>query len=142
VVRLEWTKTKMAHSPEKKAAVVSDLICGMTQREAARRHGVSAGTVKDWAIELETTQEPRKTTQPIPVLARREQFALLLYDFLESAVRMADAWTKVCSEPEFIKSNASDVNNLGRTALDFADRIVARTATQRTQDAPSSDSSN
>lgn len=117
----------MAHSPKKKAAVVADLALGMSQRDAAKKHGVSAGTVATWGIELETEQNQAETKRtPVRQTAFQEAF----YQCLEEITKAMIAFAQVCQEKEWVKTDPSGASDLAVRTTDFADRIMARARAQ------------
>jgi hypothetical protein len=113
----------MAHSPEKKAKAVSDVLAGGTYEDVAEKHKVAKSTLAKWVTEIGTKSEhsekPAKSTD-----ARRERFNAALEKFLESTLVMLQAWADTCSDPDFITENPSGAHELGKTVLDRADRLV------------------
>lgn len=123
----------MAHSPKKKAAVVADLVLGMTQRDAAAKHGVSAGTVATWAIELETEQNQANTTA-MPV--RQQAFEAAFYECLEAITKAMTTFARVCQDEQWVKDKPGGASELAVRTTEFADRIMARARSQ--SDSPAS----
>jgi len=108
----------MAHSPEKKAAVVADLLSGIPQREVAKKHQVDRKTVIAWGKEVHHNSTA--------IAVRKEQdFDAALKSFLFSTVAMLSAWATECADPKFIRENPRGVNELGQTVLDRAERILS-----------------
>jgi hypothetical protein len=115
----------MAHDPKVRAAAVTEIILGHTYDQISAKHDVPKSTVKLWADELKTAQnctEPESL--PISAEARKERFNKALDEFLMSSVQMLNAWAEACSDPGFIRSNPTGVNELGAVVLDRADRLV------------------
>lgn len=118
----------MAHSPEVKAAVVADLLTGLSASKAAIKHGVSKGIVIKWSQELNSENRPEdltKTDRSIPEEIRQYEFDRKLEEFLSATIGMLQSWAKECSDPEFIRENPTGVNTLGATVLDRAERILS-----------------
>jgi transposase-like protein len=106
---------------------VADLLAGVTQRDAAKKHGVSPGTIAKWALELETKHnEAEAPIASVSIEARKQQFTECLIEYLESTVRMAKSWTEICSDPDFVREKPQVANELGRTCFEFADRVMAK----------------
>jgi len=127
----------------KKAAIAADLALGLTYNEVAKKHKVSKGSVVNISAQFNKTifdvtkkiESHIETRQEI-LLKRREDFQLELMDFLQSAVSMVKKWTEICQDEDFVREKPLGANELGRTALDFADRIVARTTSQSFEHEP------
>lgn len=118
----------MAHSPQKRAEAVADIASGMSWAKAAAKHGVGKASLKLWVDEAKSSHLPGSlaSASPIqPVEARKEQFNEALDGFLFKTLEMLDAWAKVCSDPAFIQKDPQGVNELGRTVLERADRLVS-----------------
>lgn len=133
--------TKYTHlTPRKKAQVAADIVAGLSYTEIAKKRGISRGTItrisKEFngkTFDLEVKAEETQRMRYEILEKRRAEFQLELMDFLQSAVSMVKQWTILCQDPEFVINKPLGANELGRTALDFADRIVARTLTQNAE---------
>lgn len=133
--------TKYTHlTPKKKAQIAADIVAGLSYTEIAKKRGISRGTItavskefnaSSFDIEAKIEENQRKRYEMLE--KRRAEFQLELMDFLQSAVSMVKQWTILCQDPEFVMNKPLGANELGRTALDFADRIVARTLAQNTE---------
>jgi transposase-like protein len=118
----------VAHSPEVKAAVVADLLTGLSATKAATKHGVSKGIVIKWSQELNPENRPEELTKSdrsIPEEIRQYEFDRKLEEFLSATIGMLQAWAKECSDPKFIRENPTGVNTLGASVLDRAERILS-----------------
>jgi transposase-like protein len=124
----------LAHSPEKKAEAVYDLVNGMTWDDAAAKHKVSKATLKDWLDKAKTELKPNRprseselTEPPASVTAegRRARFNGALDAFLMATIQMVDAWAIGCADPQFFKGNPEGASELGRIVLERADKLVS-----------------
>ena len=133
----------MAHSPEKKGKVRADLLAGMTVRDAAKKHHVSASTVGDWLKELDaakksgqkpdmgTGQNRTNELSQVDRIAlreedRRNRMILVMDRFFEAAVDMMTVWAKEASDPAFIRKDTNAVLALGNAVLNRAERMCER----------------
>lgn len=126
----------MAHSPEKKAEAIADIANGMTYQAACKKHGVSRATLDLW-VRTTNVQFDKKTRQksdnanvskPVKIQAiesKHDRFNKALDQFLYSTIQMLQRWAETCSDPKFITQNPDGVNELGKTVLDRADRLVS-----------------
>jgi hypothetical protein len=105
----------LAYTPEQKAAVLADLIAGMSVRDAAEKHGLPSSTIGAWRAGI-----VRNGTE----IQTENRFNSALNNFLHATVTMLEAWATECSKPDFIQKNPEGVNELGRTVLERADRFV------------------
>jgi len=94
----------VAHDPLTKARVVADLLTGMSCREAARVHNIKAGTVLDWANDLNKLEK-----QSIPAI-RHSTYQEALELFVSKSLGMLSAQADHLSDPDVIKDRStSDV---------------------------------
>jgi hypothetical protein len=116
----------VAHAPEVKAAVTAEIVLGVPYEEISRKHGVGKATINRWAEALKpkTERKPEQNGTPVTVEARRQQFNTALDKFLMSTIAMLQAWADTCSDPAFIRANPEGVNELGKSVLERADRLV------------------
>lgn len=117
----------MSHDPSVKAKAVADVAGGMRYEVAAEKHGVARKTLQRWVREVQEMSRkcPEKAKGINPGEARRQKFNEALETFLHSTIVMLNAWAQTCSDPSFIVNNPEGVNELGRTVLDRADRMVS-----------------
>lgn len=98
----------MAHSPEKKAAVVADLHQGLGIREAATKHGVNHSTVIEWWKRINQNQPEAGPFEIVPedadalAVARIERFNSALEKFMVAGANMSLAHAEMMSSAEWI----------------------------------------
>lgn len=95
----------MAHSPEKKAAVIADLLKGDGVREIARRHGVDHKTVTNWGEDIPRNSPPFEIVPEDAdacQAARIERFNSALEKFMVAGANMSLAHAEMMSSAEWI----------------------------------------
>jgi len=112
----------MAHTPETRAKAISEVASGDTYDAVSTKHGISKRTLINWVQEARTAPELH---QIAPNDARQLRFTKALDEFLFSTIKMVHAWAEKCSDPHFIQHDPQGVNELGKTVLERADRMVS-----------------
>ena len=87
----------MAYAQDKVAAVMADLMMGMSYRKAAEKHGVTHPTVMKWAENL-----PELTTK------KEENFRQLVDGFLREAFVTFTTHLRYAQDEEWFKSHDPD----------------------------------
>lgn len=115
----------MAHSPEKKAAVIADILKGKAQREIAKDHAVSPGTVATWAVEL-TEQKQAKPSGELAIheAVYQDQFQSSCEKLFVDVVNMLVKWAEYGSDVGNCKENPNGVHLLGTEALNRASVLL------------------
>jgi len=103
------------YSEEFKAAVVADLLSGLSERAVARKHRVDRQSVVRWALESRHVVRPEKLAS---IDERQERIVHKLYDLVEA---IADA----ASDQEYLRSQpAGDLAVLVGVSADKAERVT------------------
>lgn len=113
----------MAHSPEKKAKAVADLVLGMSQPEVAKKHRIPVRTVGEWSQEIANN---RQTNAP----ARRDAFESAFYTLIESMTQAFIVFAKTCNDETFVREKPEGAARLAERTTDFIDRVMARAGAQ------------
>jgi len=87
----------MAYAQPKIAGVMADLIMGMSQREAAEKHGVSRDSVQRWA-----------KTIPESAIKKEENFKQLVDGFLREAFVTFTTHLRYAQDEEWFKKHDPD----------------------------------
>jgi hypothetical protein len=110
--------------------VVAAIIAGEEWHTVAKREGVSIGSISRWMDEaksqgLEVLPREERPVNLATIEERRAEFNNALETFLLSSLKMLQAWTDVCTDPDFIRKNSHEAHELGQTILDRADKLVS-----------------
>lgn len=95
----------MAHTPEKRAAVISDLMAGGGIRETAKKHGVDHKTVSGWGEKIPQNSPPFEIVPEDAdafQAARIERFNSALEKFMVAGANMSLAHAEMMSSAEWI----------------------------------------
>lgn len=123
----------MAHSPVKKAAVVADLLAGISQRAAAKKHKLGVTTIRKWADEIKATQKGS------PAEIKRTRYEDALEGFAVSIFNMLKAQAELMADLDYVrKQDTEDVISHSRF---LADRLVAFAELHKRLSAPAEDHS-
>ena len=116
----------MAHSPEKKAAVIIDLAGGMSISEAARIHQVDRKTLRGWYNEIPQGASSKLDSHEelSPQDRRRVQFIEALENSLIETVASVGKLLRVVTDPEFMERHPEHIQPIFDTAHERAHGIV------------------
>lgn len=95
----------MAHSPEKKAAVIADLMAGGGIRETAKKHGIDHKTVSGWGEKIPQNSPPFEiipADSDALAVARIERFNSALEKFMVAGANMSLAHAEMLASAEWI----------------------------------------
>lgn len=125
----------MAYTDTQKAEIIATILNEeMTYPEAAERFGVALGTLHRWMHAGEKSIKVKRKTVKVNVVDKQEaeimiqgvnNFDTKLKILLSKSLDMLEAWTDICSDPEFIQREPEACRELGELVLDRCDRIVS-----------------